>query len=167
MMEYVDPEAILDMPDDFSPENFCRIGKAPTATVEDGQVIDLSARKLEVMYTPGHSDSSIMLIDEANGILFTGDTWYPGPLYAFFGNSSLPDYVNSIQRAEKVIREKGIQWIYCSHNTIPRGTDLFFDTVDFLEEVLNGQVEGEVQDGLIVYTLNDLISLTLSADDAD
>jgi glyoxylase-like metal-dependent hydrolase (beta-lactamase superfamily II) len=101
LRKYVDPDLIVfNVPDEFSPTDFSRIGKAPTATVEEGDIIDLGGRKLEVLYTPGHSASCIMLIDEADGILFTGDTWYPGPLYAFLKDSSLPDYAASMPRKD-------------------------------------------------------------------
>ena len=133
--------------------------------MEDGQIIDLGGRKLEVMYTPGHSASSIMLIDEADGILFTGDTWYPGPLYAFLEDFSLPDYVRSMRRAEQVIRDRNIQWLFCSHNQILPGTELFFETADFLEDVLAGKVTYTVKDGMKKYTMNDLISLEMKAEE--
>ncbi len=167
MMEYVDPDIIVNTPPGFDPETYCRVGKAPTATVEEGQIIDLGGRQLEVLYTPGHSSSSIMLIDEANGLLFTGDTWYPGPLYAFMEDCSLTDYVESMHKAGAVIRERNIQWLYCSHNEIVPGTDLFFQTEDFLEDVLNGKVDYEIEDGMRVYTMDDLVSLWLNDDEAE
>ena len=57
-------------------------GKAPTGTVEDGQVIDLGGRKLEVMHTPGHDSSCIMLLDRENKLLFTGTRSIPAPCTA-------------------------------------------------------------------------------------
>ena len=165
LLEDVDPALIINMPADFDKDHFCRIGKAPTATVEDGQVIDLGGRKLEVMHTPGHSASSIMLIDEANGILFTGDTWYPGPLYAYMEDSSLPDYVASMRRAETVIRERDISWIYPSHNEVLPGTDLFFETADFLQDVLEGKIDYQIDEGMRCYTMNSIVSLYMKPEE--
>ena len=165
LLEYVDPALIVNVPADFDKEHFRRIGKAPTATVEDGQVIDLGGRKLEVLYTPGHSASSIMLIDEANGILFTGDTWYPGPLYAYMEDSSLPDYVSSMRRAGEVIRERNIRWIYPSHNDVLPGTDLFFETIDFLQDVLDGKVNYQIDEGMRCYTMDSIISLYMKLEE--
>ena len=159
LMQVAGPDTFVELPENFSLEGYCRIGKAPTDTVEDGQVIDLGGRKLEVMYTPGHSDASIMLIDEENSILFTGDTWYPSELYAFFENSSLRDYVKSMRRAVEVIRDRGIRRIYGSHNEVQPGTELFVKTADFLEDVLNGKVEGQMEDGLMVYVMDESICL--------
>jgi glyoxylase-like metal-dependent hydrolase (beta-lactamase superfamily II) len=165
LLEYVDPERIINVPKEFDKDHFYRIGKAPTATVEDGQVIDLGGRKLEVMYTPGHSASSIMLIDEANGLLFSGDTWYPGPLYAYMEDSSLPDYVESMRRAGQVIRERSIRWIYPSHNEVPVGTDLFFETTDFLQDVLDGKIGYEIDEGMRCYTMNSIVSLYMNLEE--
>ena len=165
LLEYVDPKLIVNAPADFDKEHFYRIGKAPTATVEDGQVIDLGGRKLEVLYTPGHSSSSIMLVDEANGLLFTGDTWYPGPLYAYFEDSSLPDYVESMRRAGQVIRERNIRWIYPSHNEVPVGTDLFFETTDFLQDVLDGKIDYQMDEGMRCYTMNSTVSLYMKPEE--
>jgi len=74
------------------------------APIEDGHVIDLGGRRLRVIHTPGHSPDSIMLLDEAAGVLFTGDSYYPGPLYChydgeFYGRSSLEDYCRSMDMA--------------------------------------------------------------------
>jgi len=165
LLEYVDPKLIVNAPADFDKEHFYRIGKTPTATVEDGQVIDLGGRKLEVLYTPGHSSSSIMLVDEANGLLFTGDTWYPGPLYAYFEDSSLPDYVESMRRAGQVIRERNIRWIYPSHNEVPVGTDLFFETTDFLQDVLDGKIDYQMDEGMRCYTMNSTVSLYMKPEE--
>ena len=165
LLEYVDPKRIINVPEEFDKDHFYRIGKAPTATVEDGQVIDLGGRKLEVLYTPGHSSSSIMLIDEANGLLFSGDTWYPGPLYAYMEDSSLPDYVASMRRAEKVIRERNISWIYPSHNEVLPGTDLFFETTDFLQDVLDGKIGYEIDEGMRCYIMNSIVSLYMNLEE--
>lgn len=56
-------------------------------------VIDLGNRKLQVIYTPGHTDDSVSLYDEENKLIFSGDYLYPGPLYAFLPNSSMRDYL--------------------------------------------------------------------------
>ena len=132
---FIVPEEIIDPPADFPGEPFFVVGKAPTATVEDGQIIDLGNRELEVIYTPGHNSSCITLIDERNGLLFTGDTWYPGPLYAFDDDSSLTDYLESMRKIEEVIRKRNIRWVYGSHNAILPDTDLIFETTAFLEDV--------------------------------
>jgi len=165
--ENMNPKLIVNLPPDFDKENFSRVGKVPTATVEDGQMIDLGGRMLEVLYTPGHSESCIMLIDEANSILFTGDTWYPGGLYAFMEDSSLPDYAASMHRAEDAVRENNISWIFPSHDEVIPGTDLFFETADFLQDVLDGKIEYYIDEDLKCYPMNSTISLYMALDETE
>jgi len=69
---------------------------APAMQVDEwlipGSVMSLGGRALRVLYTPGHTDDSISLLDSAREMLFAGDFIYSGPLYAFLPNSSLGDY---------------------------------------------------------------------------
>ena len=69
---------------------------APTLNVDQwlapGEVLPLGNRYLRVLYTPGHTDDSISLLDSEQKLLFSGDYLYPGELYAFLPNSNLGDY---------------------------------------------------------------------------
>lgn len=69
-----------------------------TRLVEDGDVIDLGNRQLEVIHTPGHSPGGIALWEKASGILFSGDIVYDGPLIEDTYHSNARDYVNSMKR---------------------------------------------------------------------
>ena len=110
-------------------------GKAPTGTVKDGQVIDLGGRKLEVIHTPGHQPSCIMLLDRENHLLFTGDMFYPGPMYCLFDDSSFPDYVKSIRKAADLAVEAGVSEVYCSHNLASVPTEDLCRFADYLEAI--------------------------------
>ncbi|WP_375384257.1 MBL fold metallo-hydrolase [uncultured Microbacterium sp.] len=46
-------------------------------TLEDGERLDVSGRDLIVMLTPGHTRGSICIRDDANQVLFSGDTILP------------------------------------------------------------------------------------------
>ena len=161
LVEWIRPDAIVNPPEDFSADTFFIAGKSPTATVEDGQMLDLGDRWLEVIYTPGHDDAAIMLIDEQNGLLFTGDTWYPGWLYVFPEVCPLESYLETMRMVSRVIQEKNLRQIYPSHNEILPGTDRFDDTSAFLERILSGQEEYEMIDGYPVYSLDDTVALMI------
>lgn len=45
--------------------------------------VDLGGRVCEAVATPGHHPAAVTFYDPATGILFTGDTVYPGRLYVF------------------------------------------------------------------------------------
>jgi glyoxylase-like metal-dependent hydrolase (beta-lactamase superfamily II) len=57
-----------------------------------GATIDLGERVLQVLSTPGHTPSSVALIDVSNRRLFIGDFIYPTTLYAFLPGASLSAY---------------------------------------------------------------------------
>jgi glyoxylase-like metal-dependent hydrolase (beta-lactamase superfamily II) len=69
-----------------------------TAYTHDGGRFDLGGRTLEVIATPGHTPDAISLIDRANGLLFTGDTYYPAPIWLFRPETDLDAYAASIRR---------------------------------------------------------------------
>lgn len=78
-----------------------------------GTLIDLGARKLEVVHTPGHSPDSISLLDVEANILFAADFVYPGDLYAQFPGSDLRDYLLS---AEQLLpRINNVTKVFCAH----------------------------------------------------
>jgi glyoxylase-like metal-dependent hydrolase (beta-lactamase superfamily II) len=63
--------------------------------IEPGSRYDLGERFIEIHYTPGHTTDSVSVYDAQNGILFSGDYLYPGPLWAFLPNSSMRDYLET------------------------------------------------------------------------
>ena len=64
--------------------------------VRDGEILDLGDRRLEILRTPGHTPDSICLLDRANGLLFTGDTYYSGEIYLWTPETSIADFTASI-----------------------------------------------------------------------
>lgn len=66
--------------------------------LHDGDKIDLGSRTMEVLATPGHTPDAICLLDRANGLLFTGDTYYPAPIWLFRPETNLDAYDASVKR---------------------------------------------------------------------
>ncbi|MGH9493386.1 MAG: MBL fold metallo-hydrolase [Candidatus Sulfotelmatobacter sp.] len=69
-----------------------------SAYTHDGDRFDLGGRTIEVIATPGHTPDAISLIDRANGLLFTGDTYYPAPIWLYRPETDLDAYAKSIRR---------------------------------------------------------------------
>ena len=82
--------------------------------VQDGQVIDLGSRLLEVLMTPGHTPDALMLLDRANGLLFTGDTFYEGPIYVMTDEADFDRYRASIERVAPLAA--GLRKLLPGHN---------------------------------------------------
>jgi glyoxylase-like metal-dependent hydrolase (beta-lactamase superfamily II) len=86
------------LPEDFDPENYHVPPFTVTQWLKDGGVIDLGNRKLEVVYTPGHSPDSICLLDRNARLLWTGDTFYPAAIYIHLPGSDLDAFIKSYER---------------------------------------------------------------------
>ncbi len=65
--------------------------------VDDGEIIDLGNREIRVVFTPGHSPDSVILIDKENRMMFTGDTFYPAPIYVYSDTANFQDFFLSSQ----------------------------------------------------------------------
>jgi glyoxylase-like metal-dependent hydrolase (beta-lactamase superfamily II) len=107
----------------------------PSTLLEDGDVIDIGGRILEVIHTPGHSPGSISLLDKKNRILFTGDTYFPGPLYAHPEDVNIEDYMASMNNLASRVSE--YDFLCAGHNdpwvkseVIPRVAQAFKDIMD-------------------------------------
>ena len=66
--------------------------------VRDGFKVNLGHRTVEIIATPGHTPDAISLIDRENGLLFTGDTYYPAPIWLYRPETNLVAYVASVKR---------------------------------------------------------------------
>lgn len=66
--------------------------------MHDGDRIDLGGRSLQIISTPGHTPDSISLFDAANGLLFTGDTYYPGTIWLYRPETDLAAYGASVKK---------------------------------------------------------------------
>ena len=76
--------------------------------------IDLGNRKLKIISIPGHTPDAIALLDKRNGYLWTGDTYYDGPIYLFAKETNLLDYQNSVEKIAKIAPE--LKKVFPSHN---------------------------------------------------
>lgn len=96
---YVTDDIFTRLPPEPYLSSTYTVKSAPaTRLVEDGDVIDLGNRQLEVIHTPGHSPGGIALWEAATGTLFSGDIVYDGPLIEDTYHSNARDYMRSMQR---------------------------------------------------------------------
>jgi len=56
-----------------------------------------------------HADA-IALLDRGNGLLFTGDTYYPGPIWLFRPETDFDAYVDSVKRLAALSPELNSCW---------------------------------------------------------
>ncbi|MFC1728936.1 MBL fold metallo-hydrolase [candidate division KSB1 bacterium] len=122
------------LPEEFDPATWTIPSVEPNYLLDEGTVIDLGGRSLEVIYTPGHSPGEICLLDRANRLLFTGDMFFPGPLYAFGDDVDIDVYVESFKKLNDRLTEydhllSGHNEPWIGSEVIPRVLDAF-NTID-------------------------------------
>lgn len=86
----------------FTVEEYTFKASEPTMILQEGDVLDLGDRALEVLHLPGHSAGSIALYDHRSQALFSGDVIYDGELLDEFHSSSIPDYIRTYERLQKL-----------------------------------------------------------------
>ena len=102
------------LPANFDPATWTIPPMEVTELLHEGDIVDLGERQLEVIYTPGHSPGHICLLDRDNRILFTGDHFFPGPLYAFGDDVNIQDYIVSNKKLSRRIAE--FDFLCSGHN---------------------------------------------------
>jgi glyoxylase-like metal-dependent hydrolase (beta-lactamase superfamily II) len=86
------------LPEGFVAQDFRSRPFTISRFVDEGDVIDLGGRQLEILSTPGHAPDAICLVDRDNRILLTGDSFYLAPLYTHLEGSDFLDYAKTAGR---------------------------------------------------------------------
>jgi glyoxylase-like metal-dependent hydrolase (beta-lactamase superfamily II) len=108
-----------------------------TALAHDGDRFDLGGRTLQVIATPGHTPDAIALIDRANGLLFTGDTYYPAPIWLFRPETDLDAYAASIRRLAALAPQ--LKLVLGAHNIPVAPPSVLLRLVTAFDEVRAGK----------------------------
>ncbi len=125
-----------------------------TGQVREGTIIDLGTRKLEVLQVPGHTDDSIALLDRDAGFLWTGDTFYEGPIWLYFPETDLAAYRQSIARLATLAPE--LTALFPAHNTPKASPDLLIETQKAFEQVLAGTARSTpAWEGAVTFEFDD------------
>ncbi len=142
------------LPDGVSVETLDIPPSAATGFLNEGDIVDLGDRQLEVWHLPGHSPGGLVFIDRANGVLFSTDLAYQGHLYAYRG-PDLAIYRASLDRLATLA--PAVRVVYPSHNAaivdpavLPRLAHLLGEVADGTREPdgwrdkVAGYVEGDI-----------------------
>lgn len=83
------------------------------ASLLDGSVITFGQTTLKVITTPGHSRGCICFYDEANGVLFSGDTLFCGSC----GRTDLEggSYQDIMRSLQKLVALPESTQVFCGH----------------------------------------------------
>lgn len=126
-----------------------------TANIRDGDDFDLGGRILEVIATPGHTPDAISLLDRANGLLFTGDTYYPAPIWLYRPETDLNAYAVSIRRLAAIAPQ--VKFVLGAHNIPVASPAVLSRLVTAFDAVRAGKVAATPDSpGKILYKVDDI-----------
>lgn len=148
-------------------QQFFGISSWPTQIVTH----DLGGRPLDILPIPGHQSAHVAVYDKSRGLLFTGDTLYPGRLYI----NDWSQYTESIQRLADFVAapDHPVTWVLGTHiemsttpgDDYPMGADqhpnehplqLTKETLLELHQAvtdMGGNPQYQVHDDFIIYPL--------------
>ena len=143
------------LPKGFDAKSYATRPWKITRYIHDGERIDLGGRTIEVIATPGHTPDAISLIDRANGLLFTGDTYYPGPIWLFRPETDFKAYADSISRLNALT--PGVNVILGAHNVPVASPADLTRLISAFAAVRAGKVTPTPDSpGKVLYTVNEI-----------
>jgi glyoxylase-like metal-dependent hydrolase (beta-lactamase superfamily II) len=133
------------LPKNFNPKTYATKPWKIWHAIHDGFTVNLGGRKLEVISTPGHTPDAICLLDRANGLLFTGDTYYPAPIWLYRPETDLDAYVSSVKRIAALAPE--LKLVLGAHNVPVAQPEMLPKLADAIQAVRSGQGTVKPEEG--------------------
>lgn len=142
LLAEVSPEALCrPLPDGVTAENHRIRPYTITASIAHGDVIDIGGRTLEILHIPGHTPDAIALLDREAGFLWSGDSFYEGPVWLFAPETDIVSYRGSVKRLAALAPE--LTAVFPAHNTPRADPELLVRLNEALGAVMAGDVEPE------------------------
>jgi glyoxylase-like metal-dependent hydrolase (beta-lactamase superfamily II) len=142
---YLEPGSFTELPEDFDPSAYEIRPARITRRLQHLDTIDLGGRTLTVHHTPGHSPGSICLTDSQDALLFTGDAFYPGMMYAHFEDSDFDDYQQSM--AYMVGLLPGVSHLCPAHNEAYVPKEVLFRVQEAFQQIVAGRAPDGYEEG--------------------
>jgi glyoxylase-like metal-dependent hydrolase (beta-lactamase superfamily II) len=109
---YIGPQSFLRLPNvGYEPLRYSITPAPLTRRVDEGDVIDLGDRLLEILHLPGHTRGHIGLWEANTGLLFSGDALYDGLLLDHLYERAREEYVETMAR----LRELPVRTVHGGH----------------------------------------------------
>jgi len=109
--------------------------------VQQGDVLDLGDRPLEIIDLPGHTPGSIGILDVKNRVLIGGDSIQDGRIFMFGEHRNLSDYISSLEKLSAY--EGRFDTVYASHSTVSVKPDIIPKLIAGAKQILAGEATGE------------------------
>lgn len=150
----VKQELTRDIDDNYIPANFSLQdyklydGKSGFL-VNDGDLINIGNRELEIIYTPGHTNDSISVFDRSTGYLFVGDLLYSGTLCCKNPDNNPIDYYHSLKNLSK--KANNITKVLSGHYLPDLGIDYLIKAYELFKNV---NESGNLKQGTGIHQYN-------------
>ena len=132
------------LPPTFDRSTFSIPASRANTLLNDGDVLDLGDRQLEVMHAPGHSPGGIVLLDRAAGWLFSTDVAYPSSLYAFGDDADFDVYRDTMRKLAALAPD--LKVVAGSHDGPLMPPKMLVAMADALDVIAEGRAPDERRD---------------------
>lgn len=146
--EELAPEALCGrLPAGVTQDSYVTRPWTITEVATDGYVLDLGGRSLEILHIPGHTPDAIALLDAEAGYLWTGDSFYEGPVWLFAPETDLEQYQTSVERLAELAPH--LTRLLPAHNTPVADPGRLVELRDVVRGIREGTRRG-TRDGEMV-----------------
>jgi glyoxylase-like metal-dependent hydrolase (beta-lactamase superfamily II) len=146
-------------PPNFDPATYRSKPYQFSSWIDEGEFVDLGGVSLEVFRAPGHAPDGIVLVDHKRRLMFTGDVFYPAPLYAHLEGSSVEDYASTAERLAAMTAD--VDYLLPSHN-LPIISSSYLAQLDTaFKSIIAGTASYEISDGAREYPFQGFSVLTI------
>ena len=153
--EVVPDQICGHLPERFDPKTYATRPWKITSFTHDGDRIDLGGRSLKIIATPGHTPDSISVFDSVNGLLFTGDTYYPGTIWLYRPETDLAAYGTSIRRLAALAPR--VKMVLGAHNFPVAPPSVLPHLVTAFETVRTNKIPATPTSvGKVIYKVDDI-----------
>ena len=161
VQDEIGPDMICgQLPNGFDARSYATRPWTVTRWIHDGDRLDLGDRVLEILSTPGHTPDAMCLLDREHGLLFTGDTYYPGPIWLFRPETNLDAYATSVQRLAALAPQ--LTTVLGAHNVPIAPPQILPRLVSAFSDIRSGRARPTTEDRKSTYRVGE-ISFVLRA----
>ena len=103
----------------------------------DGDIFDLGGRYLEVIAVAGHTRGSIVLLDRADRILYSGDAINLNTLFGLSGSTTIEEYRESVLHLKEF--QDAFDWVYGGHAPFAQTAAIVDDALLLCDKIMRGE----------------------------
>jgi glyoxylase-like metal-dependent hydrolase (beta-lactamase superfamily II) len=134
-----------DLPKGFDRAKYATKPWKISLLVHEGFKVNLGHRTVEIIATPGHTPDAISLIDRENGLLFTGDTYYPATIWLYRPETDLTAYIASVRKLVALAPQ--VKTVLGAHNIPVADPTVLAKLQDAIQTVVDGKVKPKSVNG--------------------